>query len=402
MRKLFLLLVLVLVMSVFVSADELCSVEEEACNVEYEGSVGASNVEDSMKENPDAVCMIYFYSTGCPKCAELKPFIEDLEKKYGKKIYIHKLEIAHNLENYQLYNKYCGVQNIPLEDRGVPMIAVGDRFFMGLAQIEENLEQEIEGQLKSESRICPLPGEMGCRDVDVKPGDVNPIASTKKVTLPLVLGAGLIDGINPCAFAVLIFLLAFLLEISSTKRRMVKAGIVYILAVYVTYLLAGIGLLTIIQVSGMSGVIVKAAAVFALFAGLVNVKDYFWYGKGFSLEIPKSKKRIIESWTKRANVPAAVVLGFLVSMFELPCTGGVYLAILAMLANTVTKAAALGYLLVYNLMFVLPLVVILLLVVKGMKAEHIESWRSAKRNWMRLVLGLLLLALGLGMLLGWF
>ncbi len=401
MKKIFLLLLLFLMLIIFASAEEACEVEE-SCAVSYEESVGASEVGDSMAQNPDAICIIYFYTTGCPKCAELKPFIEGLEKKYGREIYIHKLEVSHNIENYQLYNKYCSVQNIPLEDRGVPMVAVGDKFFMGPSNIEKSLEPEIQGLLKSGFRVCPLPGEMGCSEVEVKPGDVNPVASTKKITIPLVLGAGLVDGINPCAFAVLIFLLTFLLEISSTKKRMVKAGIVYILAVYVTYLLAGMGLLTAIQVSGVSSIIVKAAAVFALLAGLVNVKDYFWYGKGFSLEIPKSKKGIIEGWTRKANIPAAIVLGFLVSMFELPCTGGVYLAILAMLANTVTKTVALGYLLVYNIMFVLPLVAILILVTKGMKAEHIESWRSAKKNWMRLVLGLFLLALGLGLLLGWF
>lgn len=380
-------------------AEETCEIEE-SCAVSYEESVGASNVEDYQAHNPDAICMIYFYSTGCTKCAEIKPFIEDLENKYGDKIHINKLEVSHNLENYQLYNKYCGIQNVPLGDRGVPMVAIGDKFFMGPDNIEKNLESEIEGLFKSGFRVCPLPGEMGCHDVEQ--GDVNPVASTKKVTLPLVLGAGLIDGINPCAFAVLIFLLTFLLEISSTKRRMVKAGSVYILAVYITYLLAGLGLLTVIQISGVSSIIVKAAAAFALFAGLVNVKDYFWYGQGFSFEIPKSKKGVIEGWTKKANIPAAIVLGFLVSMFELPCTGGVYLAILAMLANTMTKTAALGYLLIYNLMFVLPLIAILIFVTKGMKAEHIESWRNAKKNWMRLVLGLFLLALGVGLLLGWF
>ncbi|MDP2906322.1 MAG: cytochrome c biogenesis protein CcdA [Nanoarchaeota archaeon] len=400
MKKIFLLPLLFLILAIFASAEETCEIEE-SCAVTYEESIGASEVGDSMAQNPNAICIIYFYTTGCPKCAEIKPFIEGLEKKYGNEINIHKLEVSHNIENYQLYNKYCSVQNIPLEDRGVPMIAVNNKFFMGPSNIEKNLESEIQELLKSGFRVCPLPGEMGCSEVEVKPGDVNPVASTKKVTLPLVLGAGLIDGINPCAFAVLIFLLTFLLEISSTKKRMVKAGSVYILAVYITYLLAGLGLLTVIQISGVSSIIVKAAAVFALFAGLVNVKDYFWYGKGFSLEIPKSKKGVIEGWTKKANIPAAIVLGFLVSMFELPCTGGVYLAILAMLANTMTKTAALGYLLVYNLMFVLPLVAILILVTKGMKAEHIENWRSAKKNWMRLVLGLFLLALGIGLLLGW-
>ncbi|MBM3199801.1 hypothetical protein FJZ53_02600 [Candidatus Woesearchaeota archaeon] len=401
MKKAWMLILTLLILVAFVSAQDSCEAEE-TCAVSYEDSIGASNVEDYTNHNPDSICVIYFYGTGCPKCAEIKPFIDDLEKKYGDKIHINKLEVSHNLENYNMYSKYCGVQNIPLEARGIPMIAVGDKFFMGPKQIKEGLEPEVKKLLDSGVRVCPLPDEMGCHAVDVKKGETDPVASTKKITWPLILGAGLVDGINPCAFAVLLFLLTFLLGISSTRKRMIKAGIAYIVAVYATYLLAGLGLLTAIQISGMSRIIVKAAAVFALFAGLVNIKDYFWYGKGFSLEIPKSKKGVIEEWTKKANMPAAIVLGFLVSMFELPCTGGVYLAILAMLANTVTKAVALGYLLVYNVMFILPLVIILLLVTKGMKAEHIESWRNAKKNWMRLVMGLLLVLLGVGMLLGWF
>ena len=402
MKKLFLLAVLFLMFSVFVSAEDTCDVEEETCAVNYEESVTASNVEDFMLHNPNAVCIIYFYTTGCSNCAQLKPFIDDLEEEYGDKIHINKLEISHNLENFQLYSKYCGMQELPLESRGVPMVAIGDTFFMGLKQVKNNLKPEIEKILGSDNKICPMPGELSCHIPETQPEDVDSPFSTKEITLPLVLGAGLIDGVNPCAFAVLIFLLTFLLQISSTKKRMVRAGSVYIFVVYLTYLLAGLGLLTIIQVSGVSGFIVKAAAIFALFAGLVNVKDYFWYGKGFSLEIPKSKKSVIERWTRKANVPAAIVLGFLVSMFELPCTGGVYLAILAMLAGSVTKLVAFYYLLIYNLMFILPLVVILLLITKGMKAEHIENWRKSKKNWMRLVMGLFLLALGLGLLLGWF
>jgi len=400
MKKIFLVTILFLLLVGFAIAEESCGVEVETCAVDYEETTSASSVTDFMEHSSDSICIIYFYTTGCPKCAKLKPWLENVEAKYGDKIHVSKLEISHDLENYKMYSDYCGVQNIPLEARGVPMIAVGDKFFMGLDHIQNNLEDEIDSLLKSGYRICPLPGAMTCHDSE--PGDVDPVASTKKITLPLIIGAGLIDGINPCAFAVLIFLITFLLNISSTKKRMIKAGSVYIIAVYITYLIAGLGLLTAIQVSGMSKFMVYTAASFALFAGLINIKDYFWYGKGFSLEIPKSVKPTIERWTRKGNVPAAIVLGFLVSMFELPCTGGVYLAILAMLANITTKINAFFYLLIYNVMFVLPLIIILVLVTKGMKAEHIENWRTAKRNWMKLVLGLLLLFLGIGMFLGWF
>jgi hypothetical protein len=88
---------------------------------------------------------------------------------------------------------------------------------------------------------------------------LEPIAP--KVTLPLIIGAGLLDGINPCAFAVLVFLLTFLLTVSKDKRRMIKAGVAYVVGVYVTYFLAGLGLLTVIHLTGFSGTAVRLAGV---------------------------------------------------------------------------------------------------------------------------------------------
>jgi len=348
----------------------------------------------------EPICIVYFYGIGCPHCAEVSPYLDDLEEKYGDKIDIYRLEIYHNTENYKIYNNFCGIVNLELEERGVPFIAISDKYFMGTSPIKNNLENEIELMLESGERTCPLDGQMECHSGGSTGFDISPVASGKKLTLPLILFTGLLDGINPCAFAVLLFLLMFLLEVSNSRKRMLKAGIAYVAAVYVTYFLAGLGLLTVIQMSGLSGVIVKIAAVLAILFGLVNIKDYFWYGKGFSLKIPGVTKGMIENLTRKANIPAAIVLGFLVSMFELPCTGGVYLAIIALLADTVTKAKAIGYLLMYNVMFILPLIVIIILVMKGLKTEHIEKWRDSKKNIMKLMLGLLLLILGVLMLTG--
>ncbi len=399
-RILFLVLLLFLVIPI-VNSEEVCKIEDEACN-SLDSKNNDLNINTLHQE--DSICIVYFYGDGCSKCAEIKPFLEEVEEKYGNKIHITKYEVYHNLKNYQLYNKYCSIQNIPINERGIPLLAVGNNFLMGVNQIEDSLESKIVEMLNSGDKTCPLEGEIGCHLIDYNQTDTSPVIPDlkEKITLLLIIITGLIDVIYPCAFTVLIFLLAFLLSVSNKKRRMLKAGIVYIFAVYVTYFLAGLGLLSIIQVSGLSRIIVKVAASLAILAGIINVKDYFWYGKGFSLKIPESRKRIIENLIKKANIPAALVLGFLVSMFELPCTGGVYLAILAMMANSVARIEAVGYLLLYNLMFILPLIVILIAIYFGMKAEHIENWRKSKRNLMKLILGLLLLGLGLGLLLGWF
>lgn len=406
MKRLIVFCLIIIALSGFVVAEEQCGADE-VCGSANTGAIVSPEIYTHGEEK---ICVVYFYGDGCSNCAKIKPFLDDLESRYKDDVLITRLEIYHDLKNYQSYNEYCNVQSIDIEQRGVPFVAIGEEYYMGVSQIKQSLEPKIQEMIESGERVCPLGGEMACHPIQQSESgsdDFNQIIENFKpsfatISLPLVVVTGLVDGINPCAFAVLIFLLTFLMQISSNRKRMIKAGIAYIIAVYFTYFIAGIGLLSVIQVSGFSGYVVRGAAVIAIIAGLINIKDYFWYGKGISLGIPDSKKGIIQKWTKRANIPSALVLGFLVSMFELPCTGGVYLAILAMLASSVTKLKAVEYLLVYNFMFVLPLIVIMFLVIRGMSAEKIESWRNAKKTWMRLALGLLLVALGIIMIIGWF
>lgn len=386
------------------NAEETCAPSEEVCQLDISTGTAISNPLH-ITHHEDHICIVYFYGNGCSKCALTEPLIREMEEKYGDSIEVYKLEVYDNLANFQLYNQFCSVREIAVEQRGIPFLVIDEKYFMGANQIRDNLESEIERMLEEEKFTCPVINQEGqtiCEVIRVDQGDVNPLIPglTESVSLPLVVGAGLADGINPCAFAVLIFLLTFLLEISDKRKRMVKAGSVYIAAVYITYLLAGLGLLSAIQYIGAGGIIMYVAAAVAIIAGLINIKDYFWYGKGISLRIPEGRKPMINRWINKANVPAALVLGFMVSMFELPCTGGIYLAIIAMLASSVTSGLAAVYLAIYNIFFVLPLIIIFALVVRGMSAERIERWRSSKRNWMKLAMGIVLLLLGLILLSG--
>ena len=338
----------------------------------------------------NSVCIIYFYGTGCPHCANVKPILDELETKYPN-IHIHRLEIYYNKTNQDLFNGYCSDYDI--EKRGIPFVAIGQKYFMGDKPIIDNLEAEII-RLSSTGYECSMPGFCG-EVVDGNETNVSP--PKKRVTIPLILTAGLTDGINPCAFSVLIFLVTYLLSIGS-KRRIFVIGLSYIIAVYIAYFTAGLGLLTVIQVSGLTKIIYRAAAVIALTVGVVNLKDFFWYGKGFSFKIPEVSKKTIEKYTHMATLPSAIMLGFIVSAVELPCTGGVYLAILGMLADQTTKLAAIPYLLLYNFMFVLPLIVILFVIYFGVSPEKAEKWRKSKRKWMKLFSGLLMVGLGIWML----
>src|SRR3989344_9650048 len=140
-KKLILILSLFFIFLNFVNADNICN-NDEVCNVNI--TEGNDNFVIEMNHSSEELCIVYFYGEGCSKCAKIKPFIDEIEKKYEGKIYITKLEIYHNLNNYNAYTHFCGINNIPLEERGIPLVAIGNDYLMGVSAIENNLENKIE------------------------------------------------------------------------------------------------------------------------------------------------------------------------------------------------------------------------------------------------------------------
>jgi cytochrome c biogenesis protein CcdA len=165
------------------------------------------------------------------------------------------------------------------------------------------------------------------------------------LTIPLVIGAALADGINPCAFAVLIFLMLSLISLESRKKMLV-VGSVFIFAVFCFYFLSGLGIFTVIQSAGISRMISIIAAAIAIAAGVISILSVIGGKEGPALlSIPERGKGIIEPYIRKASIPAAFIVGILVGMFELPCTGGIYLAILSLLSNRMSLMEGIPYLL---------------------------------------------------------
>ncbi|MEM3399995.1 MAG: hypothetical protein QXP42_04155 [Candidatus Micrarchaeia archaeon] len=330
----------------------------------------------------------YFYSQGCIHCAEVEKYLISMERKYAD-LNLTKLEISHNKNNIELSRKFCTAYSLNCSlSIPTPIIFIGNRTISGDKPILSEFETEF---LKCREFDCEDPLEKASASLASE--NIEP-------ALSLIVVAALVDSINPCAFAVLIFLLTYLMAIGE-RSRMLKIGMVYICVIYVVYFVAGLGLLAFVQSLAISMLVYKFAAIVAIFGGIVNIKDFFFYGKWFSLEIPKSKKEVIEKYVHLATLPAVIALAILVAGFELPCTGGVYFAILAMLARG-TFERAVAYLLIYSLFFVLPLIVILILFYQGYSGEKLESLRIEKRRLMRLIIGVVMIFLGAGMLLGWF
>ncbi|MBI2136519.1 GAP family protein [Candidatus Woesearchaeota archaeon] len=213
-------------------------------------------------------------------------------------------------------------------------------------------------------------------------------------TIGVVLVTAVIDSINPCAIGVLILLVSTLLA-TRKKNQLLSKGLLYIGVVYVIYFLAGLGLIAFLAnipqvIAEYISIVVGAVVVFA---GLVEIKDYFWYGQGFSLMIPQDKAKKIHDLMQNLSVWTVIFLGAFVAAVELPCTGGPYLAITLLLSQNFNFTAFI-LLVIYNIIFVMPLAVILFMVYFGTKIQTIKRWKMENRAVMRLATGLVLIALG--------
>lgn len=215
------------------------------------------------------------------------------------------------------------------------------------------------------------------------------------ITLPAVLVAGVVDGINPCAFTVLLLFITALLSTLKTEEanpgnlrsRMLGLGGIYIAAVFITYLALGVGLLKSMDFFTRQHLPARVGALAAVLFGLWMLKDYFLPDLGWRLQAPAKVSLIARQAAKKASLPALVVSGFLIGLCTVPCSGAVYLGVLSLLALQPTKMLGYGYLLLYNLVFILPLVVILIMASARPTLNRLAHWNLHHKEWVRLALG---------------
>ena len=210
-----------------------------------------------------------------------------------------------------------------------------------------------------------------------------------------VLVTALVDSINPCAIGVLILLCSALFALSHNPRKMLIAGLIYVFVVFLTYFSAGIGLLYFLHIFSLAKPVGVAVGILVVILGFVGLKDFFLYGQGFSLAIPARYSKKIKKMSANVTIPGIIALGFLVAAVELPCTGGPYLAITAFLAQNPLNFQAIYLLLIYNFIFVLPLLAILGVAYFSNNIKALKSMKDRYKKWMRLFMGVVMIALGI-------
>lgn len=354
--------------------------------------------------------LIVFYSPNCHRCIQIKnEVMPDIEKDFKGLIDIEYSDIA-KIENYKLLlslkEKYKSNIEISL-----PVFYIEGHFLSGKGQVKENLQSLIAKSLRNPVREGHLP-------------PIDLVAHFKGFKPLAISSAGLIDGINPCAFTVIVFFISFLALQGYRKRELVIIGLSFISAVFLTYLLIGIGVFAFLyNLKGfwlVSRIFNISIGIFSILLGILAICDFFKLkrtgsGEGLFLQLPQAVKNQIHSiiglhFRKQKNAKAqtasrprifillisTLVTGFLVSVLELVCTGQVYLPTITFILKTAPlKLQALGYLLLYNLMFITPLLIIFLFALLGTTSQAFAKFLKQRLALTKIILAILFLGLGL-------
>lgn len=324
----------------------------------------------------------YFYGNGCSHCAKVAAsgIIEKVNA--SENVSVTKYEIYYNETSRNKFYAFANSLGLAKNTLGVPFAVINCSgnltYLAGDGPIINELEKSV---------VSCVGG--GSINENVSPSTPD----AHQITLGSLIFAALIDSINPCAFGVLIFLMISLLKIGSSKRAL-RAGLVYTFVVFVVYFLSGLGIFKIIQsFSSVTLAVYLTAGILVLIVGVLELVDFLREDKESIVKISKRVKPLMEKFIHKGTIPAMIVLGVLVSLFELPCTGGIYLAILNLMS--INKTFGIPYLLLYNFIFVLPLIVLTLLIYKGTSPEKLQKWTNTEKKWMKLSAGLIMVFLGI-------
>ncbi|MDR0953572.1 MAG: hypothetical protein LBM71_05305 [Elusimicrobiota bacterium] len=341
-----------------------------------------------------------FTAPSCIHCIKMKKeFLPQLKKKYKDRVNFIELDVttqANNLRLIDLAKKYNSAA-------ATPAFVVGNTYLLGYQQdIGLYAEAAIEQALNQAQTTKTI-------------GQIDAKKSFREITFAAIVINGLIDGINPCAFAVIVFFVSFLTVYGYNRKEVFYVGAAYCAAVFLTYVLLGLGLFKILYTLQSFQLLIKifylltALVCFVFFA--LSIYDFIVYqktknSKAMLLQLPAKMKtkmnKIIgfflrdkEKTALRLTL-AAFVVGFVISLVEAACTGQIYVpTIVLILKEPAFRVQAFAYLIVYNLMFIMPLLAVFIFSALGHKSEKINTLFKKNLGLAKLLLALVFLGLGI-------
>lgn len=357
---------------------------------------------------PPSVKLYFFWSSRCPHCLEAQPFVEELAARYPW-LSLESNEVFAVAENRERFIAMAAL--LGQQARSVPTFMVCGRMYVGWGGVDtggsflDRKVRECYSSVYGTMAMSPPPAQDESSDVPALDLPVIGRFDAQQLSLPvLTLVLAGMDAFNPCAFFVLLFLLSMLVHMRD-RRTMLMVGGVFVAVSGLVYFAFMAAWLNLFLVFGEMRLVTLAAGIVAVTIALINIKDYVWYRRGVSLTLSETQKQKLarrsSALLNYSSVPAlllsTVLLAAVANTYELLCTAGfpmVYTRILTL--NGLSTTGHYLYLALYNLIYVIPLLLIVLLFVATLGSRRLKEFEG---RILKLLSGLMMLALGLLLLL---
>ena len=349
-----------------------------------------------------SVELAYFSLKGCPKCDRASYLLKYIGNKYP---HLNVKEIDLNTADGKRLNETLSNRiNLSPEKRLIaPSIFIGDDY-LSPEEITEASVQSLIEKYETVETSSPLKVEQG----EVKKAEEAIVERFKSFGVFAILLAGLLEGLNPCALATLVFFISYLTMIGGKRREIFMVGIGFSVSSFITHLLLGVGILSFIQHFSFfplfTRVVYLITFAFSLFLGIFSFYDYIQLKKGrpakMTLQVPEFlKKRIHQIIRTRSNefetgqerqsmrfLFVAFLIGSIVTLLQSTCTSQVYLPTLLFVTNVPSlKGSAVFYLILYNLIYILPLIAIFSIAYWGVSSQQLSILLQRRTSTIKLV-----------------
>jgi hypothetical protein len=387
---------------------------EDTIKLHVSASVPAGKYQPRPGDQP--VTVRCFYSGGCSACRNfIRQYLEPLERHFGDAV---ELEVLDTRERASLEAYYEALRRYQVQNPGSFNAFVGEHALLGSEEIDSKLGPVLLEELQHPTRP---PADRPAVRPTAAEQQLGPPAHSEverqfnRYTVLGVITAGLIDGINPCAFATIVFLIAMLSRLGHDRRTLLLAGLSFAAAVFVTYLLLGLGVARSLEWLSTRGALEKAmrttVAAVAILCAIGQVVDVLRLERGgptreLTMQTPHRVKQWIHAvmragLSRPSIVVGSLVAGVLITLLEAVCTGQVYLpTIVAVMRQPEYRTRAVGLLLVYNVCFVAPLLAVLGLSFAGVGSDKLAAAARRHLSAVKLVMAVLLAGLAWWLLAG--
>ncbi|MEK7459791.1 MAG: cytochrome c biogenesis protein CcdA [Patescibacteria group bacterium] len=213
--------------------------------------------------------------------------------------------------------------------------------------------------------------------------------------LPLVVVSAILDSVHPCSFSILLITIAFLFGMQMSRKKILELGGTYVAGIFVAYFLIGLGLLKVLHLFNTPHFMGKLGATLLIVFGVLNLINRFFPNFPIKLKMPSVSHGLMSKLMDKASFPAVFGLGLLVGICQFPCMGGPYLMVIGLLRDQVTYMSGFGYLLLFNLILIIPLVIVLFISANKNLVEKMEIWKRDNVKEVRLRAGIAMIIVGI-------